>query len=235
MRDKKGVIWISAVIYVMIVVVVMVIVLEAGLPLIKGLNERNAFNRIRDTVVSLDKQIQQIASEGQGSQRVIPIEITDGEFSIKDQRLRWKLETETKIVESKSRVQLGNLIIASDVDVQSKEVGGFFIVENSRLSINFSKIGSPTSHVPINTSDIINSLYYKDNNVVAGGTFTFYVNDSSSISGTGYTKMEDIGTGLTTATLRAHVNNTAMKYDLVITLDSKADFFRANIENFKKK
>ena len=69
-KDKKGVIWISAVIYVMVAVVVMVVVLEAGLPLIKSLSERNAFNKIRDTLLVIDKQIQQIASEGQGSQRI---------------------------------------------------------------------------------------------------------------------------------------------------------------------
>ena len=74
--NKKGVIWVSTVIYVMIAIVVMVIVLEAGLPLIKGITEKSAFNKIRDTLVLLDKQIQQVASEGQGSQRVIPIEIT---------------------------------------------------------------------------------------------------------------------------------------------------------------
>jgi len=235
MNDKKGAIWISAVIYVMIAVIVMVLVLEAGLPLIKGLTEKNAFNKIRNTVVALDRQIQQIASEGQGSQRVIPIEITDGELTVKDQKLRWKLETDTKIVESKSRVELGNLVIASDVDVTAAEVDNYFIVENSRIKVNFSKIGSSTNFSDINTSGIINNVFYKDNHVTTDGTFTFFVNDSSSLSGTGYTRLEDKGTSLTTAAVRAHINNSAMQYDILITLDSKADFFRANIENFRQK
>src|SRR3989338_10457272 len=105
LSGRKGAIWISAVLYVLIAVVMMVIVLEAGLPLIKSLNEKSAFTRIRDTLVGLDKQIQQVASEGQGSQRIIPLEITDGEFRIEQQKIRWKLETDSKIVESKTRIE----------------------------------------------------------------------------------------------------------------------------------
>src|SRR3989338_7604199 len=116
-RQRKGAIWISAVIYVMIAVVVLVIVLEGGLPLIKGLNEKNAFTKVQNILVSLDKQIQQIASEGQGSQRVVPLEITDGELKIEDQKLRWKLETASKLIEPNTRVEQGNLVIATGVDV----------------------------------------------------------------------------------------------------------------------
>lgn len=235
MAGKKGAIWISAVIYVMIAVVVMVIVLEAGLPLIKGLSERSAFTKIRETLSGLDSQIRQIASEGQGSQRVVPIEVFDGEFKVEDQKVRWKLETENKIVEPNSRVALGNLVIASNVDVDAREVGSFFVVENSRIRVNFSRVGSPSAFEPINTSQIVNSIYYKDNNAQSAGVFTFFVNNSNSLSGNGYTSLENSGTGLTSASVRAHVNNSAMSYDIVLSLDSKADFFRAGIENFNKK
>ncbi|MAG16140.1 hypothetical protein CMO88_03700 [Candidatus Woesearchaeota archaeon] len=233
--NKKGVIWVSTVIYVMIAIVVMVIVLEAGLPLIKGITEKSAFNKIRDTLVLLDKQIQQVASEGQGSQRVIPIEITDGELSVKNQKLRWKLETGTQLIDSRTRTELGNLVIASGVDVDAELVADYFIVQNSRIKINFSKIGSSSNFTRINTSTIINNIFFKDSNVQTNGTFTFFVNDSSSINGTGYTSLEDEGTSLTSASVKAHVNNSLVEYDLILTLDSKTDFFRAAIENYKQK
>jgi len=234
-HNKKGVIWISAVIYVMVAVVVMVIALEAGLPLIENLTDRNAFSKIRDTMVGIDKQVQQIASEGQGSQRVIPLEIIDGELSVEDQKLRWKLETESKLVESQTRVKLGNLVIASDVDVTAQIVGDYFIVENSRIKINFSRIGEKTNFTDINTSALVNKVLFKDSDAETTGTFTFFINDSNSIIGNGYTVLEDTGSGLTSATVRAHLNNSAMEYDIVMTLDSKADFFKAGIENFEKK
>lgn len=235
MYDKKGVVWISVVIYVMISLVVMVIVLEAGLPLLEGIADRNAFNKIKDTLVGLDKQIQQVASEGQGSRRIIPLEITDGEFKVEDQKIRWKLETSNKLVEPHTRIDLGNLIIASDVDVTASVVADYFILENSRIIINLSKIGSSSNFTDINTSGIVNRVFFKDNDAETTGTFTFYVNDSNSITGNGYTVLENKGSGLTSATVRAHVNNSDMQYDLVLTLDSKADFFKATIENFEQK
>lgn len=233
--NRKGAIWISAVIYVMIAVVVMVIVLEAGLPLIKGLNEKSAFTRIKDTLVGIDRQVQQVASEGQGSQRIIPLEINDGEFRVEDQKIRWKLETDSKVVEPKTRIELGNLIIASGVDVTASSINDYFIVENSRIRVNFSKIGSPSNFSSINTSGIINNILFKDSSAQTAGTFTFFVNDSNSLSGNGYTELGSSGSGLTSASVRAHVNNSAMSYDIVMTLDSKADFLRATIENFGRK
>ena len=235
MTNKKGAVWVSAVIYVMIAVVVMVIVLEAGLPLIEGLTERNAFNKIRDTLVSVDKQIQQVASEGQGSQRVIPLEIFDGELKIQDEKLRWKLETDSKLVEPNSRVELGNLIISSDVDVTAATEDSFFVIQNSRIKVNFSNVGSASSFQTINTSAIVNSITFKETGEASSGTFTFFVNDSDSQNGNGYTILEKTGSGLTSASVRAHINNTAMSYDIVLAVDSKADFFRASIENFNKK
>ncbi len=235
LSSRKGAIWISAVLYVLIAVVIMVIVLEAGLPLIKSLNEKSSFTRIRDTLVGLDRQIQQVASEGQGSQRIIPLEVTDGEFRIEQQKIRWKLETDSKIVEPKTRIELGNLVVASGVDVTASNVGDFFIVENSRIRANFSRIGSASNYSSINTSAIINNVIFKDSSAQTAGTFTFFVNDSNSLAGNGYTSLEDAGSGLTSASVRAHVNNSAMAYDIVLTLDSKADFLRAAIENFARK
>ncbi|MBI2136950.1 hypothetical protein HYU12_00345 [Candidatus Woesearchaeota archaeon] len=234
-KQRKGAIWVSAVIYVMIAVVVLAIVLEGGLPLIKGLNEKNAFTKVQNLLVSLDKQIQQIASEGQGSQRVIPLEITDGELKIEDQKLRWKLETESKLIEPNTRVEQGNLVIATGVDVTATTEGNFFIIENSRIKANFSKIGTSDNYSAINTSGIINSIYYKDSSATTNGTFTFFINDSSSITGNGYTKLEQTGSGLTSASLKAHINNSNMEYNLLLTLDSKADFLQVAVRNFQKK
>ncbi len=232
---KKGAIWVSAVIYVMIAVIVMVIVLETGLPLIKSMSERSAFNKIRETLVNLDSQIIQIASEGQGSQRVVPVEVFDGEVKFEEQKVRWRLETKNRLVEQNSRVELGNVVIASDVDVDARVEENFFIVENSLIRINFSRIGSVESYADINTSRIINNIYFKGSNAKSNGSFTFFVNNSNSITGNGYTNLENTGIGLTSAAVRAHVNNSAMSYDIVLRLDSKADFFRASIENYNKK
>jgi hypothetical protein len=235
MQARKGVIWVSAVIYVLIAVVVMIIVLEAGLPLIAGLNEQSAFNKISDSLVSLDRQIQSVASEGQGSQRVLPLEVSDGEVLFTDNKLRWKLETANKIVEPRSRVELGNIVIASDVDVSAAERGSFYILENAHLIVNITANGTASNYSALDTTQLVQYIHYKDNNARTTGTFSFFVNDSTSAIGTGYTALEKSGTGLTSASVKTHVNNSAMEYDLYIILDSKADFIRASVRNFRQK
>ena len=90
-------------------------------------------------------------------------------------------------------------------------------------------------YLNINTSQLINYIAFKDSNAQTNGTFTFFVNDSSSITGNGYTELKNTGSGLTAATVLAHINNSAMEYDLELTLESKADFLRAALLNFVKK
>ncbi len=233
---KKGEIWISVVIYVLVVVVVLVLVLEAGLPILNRARDQSSYTRVKDTMTALDQHIIDIANEGQGSQRVIPIEVPTGELRVIDNKLRWKLETNSKILEPRTRIDEGNLVIAADVDVTGKEFPNFYTLENSRILINFTKFGSSSNWTSINTTRLINYVYFKDQTAKTAGVFKFLVlNNESSVNGTGYTGIVDKGTSLTTGTVVAHVNTTAYEYDLKIALDSKADFFRASIENFRAK
>ncbi|MBI2141110.1 hypothetical protein HYU16_01665 [Candidatus Woesearchaeota archaeon] len=234
--DKKGAIWVSAVIYVLIGVIVLTVVIEAGIPFIKGLQERSHVSRARNTFSALDQQIQDVAKEGQGSQRIIPLEVSEGTVKVEDNKLRWKIETTSKVLEPRTRVELGNLVVASDVDVSAADESGFHIIQNSRILANFTKFGSKTSFSSINTSSLLNYIEFKDTGSKTTGTFTFFINqNASSVSGTGYTELLQTGTGLASATLKAHVNSTIYEYDLLLSLDSKADFLRGQIENFRVK
>ncbi len=235
-RNRKGEIWVSAVIYVLVGVIVLTIVIQAGIPLIKKLQERNSVNQARNTFTALDQQIQEIAKEGQGSQRVVPLDISEGTVKVEDSKLRWKIETSSKIIEPKTRVELGNLIIASDVDVSAVDYPSSYIIQNSRVLVNFTKFGSQSNQTTVNTSALINYVTFKDTGASTAGTFTFFINqDPSTTNGTGYNELLQSGTGLASVTLTTHVNSTIYDYDLLLSLDSKADFLRATIENFKVK
>jgi hypothetical protein len=232
--NKKGDIWISAVLYVMIAVAITVIVLEAGLPALRGLREKNAFASIKDSAIALDKNILDIASEGQGSQRVIPVDVTDGEIRFENDQLRWKLETESKVIEPRTRQEQGNLIIASDVDVSCSETASYDVMQNSYILANFSRYGSETNWTVIDSSALLNSVEFKDSNVRTSGVFSFTLN-SSSQPANGYTELETIGTGITSGVFKAHMNTTSFEYDLVFLLESKADFIKVSIENLVTK
>lgn len=229
---RRAEIWISAVIYVLVTVAVLVLVLEAGIPLLNSMRERAAYARAKETFANLDKQIEEVAREGQGSQRVISLEVPRGEVTVEGQKLRWKLETDNKILEPRTKVDLGNLKVLADVDSAAAETGGFFIAENSRILVNFSKLGSESNWTAMNTSRIINYVKFKQDNSQTNITFNFYINGTQSTgNGTGYTALLETGTGLATATLRAHVNSSSFEYDLLLHLDSKADFLRTELKN----
>src|SRR3989338_5439554 len=236
MLGKRGAIWVSAVIYVLIGVVVLTIVIEAGIPLIRSLQERGNVNRARNTFTAIDGQIVEVAREGQGSQRVVPLEVSEGTVKVEDGRLRWKIETTSKVMEPRTRVDLGNLVIASDVDVSASDHVSSHILQNSRVLVNFTRFGSSANHSAINTSSLINYVQFKDTGAVTSGTFTFFINQNASTTyGTGYTELLQAATGLTSATLKAFVNSTLYEYSILLTLDSKADFIRAEIEDFRVK
>ena len=235
-RSKKGAIWVSAVIYVLVGIIVLTIVIEAGIPFIKSLQERSNVNRARNTFSSLDQQIQDVAKEGQGSQRIIPLEVSEGSVKVEDGKLRWKIETNSKVLEPRTRIELGNLVIASDVDVSAADFTNYHVLQNSRILVNFSRYGSKGNPASINTSSIINYIRFKDTGSQTTGAFTFFIDqNASSTNGTGYTELQQTGSGLASATLKAYVNSTVYEYDLLLTLDSKADFLRAQIENFRVK
>jgi len=233
---KKAQIWISAVLYTLIAVAIMVIVLEAGIPIIKGLKEKSAFERSRDVMAALDQQIEDVASEGQGSQRVVPIDINFGKVDISNQMLRWKIETESEVVSPKTVTEMGNLVISSDIDVAAFEYTDYYIIENSKIWVNFSKNGTESSWKAINASQMINAIKFKGNNIFISGTFEFYINESTtSNTGTGYTKLMQSGYNLAAATLKAHINATKFEYDMEFRVDSKADFIKISLKNVKVK
>ncbi len=222
--------------YVLLVITLILLVLEAGLPLLNRARDKSTFTRVKDTMASLDQHVSEISSEGQGSQRVIPLDVPDGEVEVADNKLRWKLETDSKLLEPQSRIDQGNIVVSADVDVTAREYPSSYIIENSIILMNITRYGSEDNWTSVNTSTLINYVKNKEKGSTAGGTFKFLLqNNESSTNGTGYTKLQEKGSSLTSAKITTHVNSTAYEYDLKITLDSKADFFRASIENFRVK
>lgn len=233
---RKAEIWISVVIYVLIVIVIMVIVLEAGIPKLNNLRDKSTLSRVKDTMAAIDQHIVDIANEGQGSQRVVPIDVPKGTVDVQDNKLRWKVETDSKIVEPRTRTDQGNLIVATSLDVTVKEFPDSYTMENSKILINLTKYGSQDNWTSINTSSLVNYVQSKKEGSQTIGVFKFLLqNNESSGVGTGYTKPVEKGSSLTTGIITAHVNTTSYEYNLKISLDSDADFFRASIADFRTK
>ena len=235
MRNKKSQVWVSAVLYTMVAAVSIAFILQAGLPLVEGMRDRSVFNKMKNQMLVLDQYIEQVASEGRGSQRFVPFEIAQGNMLIDDTGLRWEMETRTRIVEPRSSYRLGNLMISANSDVTSREFSDHYVLENSHIRVTFLKNGTSDEFVELDTSNLITEITIKENNLTISPEFNFMVaDDPDSTTGMGYTTLSRTGVLLGSASFIAHMETSAFSYELHITLDGEADFIRTEVKNFRQ-
>lgn len=82
MINKKGDIWVSAVLYFGLGMIVIAILLAAGLPVINKLRDKNIEIQTKTIFHTLDQNIREVLSGGPGTQRVVTLNIKKGEFSV---------------------------------------------------------------------------------------------------------------------------------------------------------
>lgn len=228
--NRQAQVWVSAVLYILIISIALVLVLNVGIPLMDHMKDKTAYTRTRDTMLSLDQHIEDVTSEGEGSQRIVAVEIKEGELNMEDGSLSWEFKTDSDIIEPRSKIEYGNLVVSSDIDVIAKEYDTFYTLENSYLLVNISMFNS----TPGNTSDLINSVYFKPNDVTIPGNFSFQIGtDADTATGIITTSLVPPGnnTALDFATVVVQVNASGITYDLELSLESQADFITTRITN----
>ena len=236
-KTKKGQIWVSAVLYLLIGSIVIILILQAGLPIIKKSKDKSVFTKTQDTFISLDNVIVDLIDSGTGSQRVVPFEIHEGKVNLANDRLTWEMESDTKIIEPGTDIVIGNIKITSDIDVDAWDLDDIFVLENSHIRVNISKIGNSTHPVSFKTEDIITGFYSTDTGSELGGVFNFTLaNNPATASGDGYTELMPPGnnTDIAFAKVLVHMySDSGNDYTMELSLDSRADFIAVNILNFK--
>lgn len=215
--------------YILIAAIAVVLILDAGVPLLQEMRDKSTFAKTRDTMLSLDQHIKDVASEGEGSQRVIPLEVRDGYFRVENNMIEWELESEARLLEPRSKLDYGNLIISSNIDVDSYDYGGYYLLENAYIRVNISAMTNSTN----TTSNLITSVFLKSSNKTIPGNFTFMIGeDESTASGVLSTSLTPQGNNTNTdfASVIVSVDST-IDYELVLTLESQADFITSRIRN----
>jgi hypothetical protein len=239
-KNRKGEIWVSAIIYTMVAVLALVIIMNTGIPLLTELKDRSVFEKVKGIMLDLDMKITEIANQGEGSQATLSFEIRDGEMKFRDNKIIWEIETKSEIVSPRTSTKLGNLIISSNANVRTYQMADYYVMEteikNDTFRVVANRLGSKTNPVYFNTSQIIENISF--NGVDMPGTFTFNLNGNmSSAAGVGYIEMLPGGnhTNVGKARIVAHMDTNFSQYDLVFVLNSYADFVAVNIKNVKIK
>jgi type II secretory pathway pseudopilin PulG len=232
----KGQIWVSAILYILVVTVVLVIVLNAGVPVLRDLQDKSVFTKQKNAFLSLNQQINDISEEGIGSQRVVPIEIEKGNLELKDGALKWNLRTDANILESGQQIELGNLYISSNADVSATSYANNYTLENTYMRIAFHKCEDQDT-CTFNHSCLMmdNQPVFKDpesdSEIAAANQFQFDFGAGSSWNYSGYSTLEDSGSSLGAARVLYYINNTNSSYYTVVefTLESNRDFLQVKI------
>ncbi|MFH1133787.1 MAG: hypothetical protein V1735_04800 [Nanoarchaeota archaeon] len=233
--SAKGEVWVSVLLYFLIMAIVVALLLGTGRPILDRMRDRSVFLQMKDSFSAIDKQVEDVASEGPGSQRVIPLDVRKGKLILEDGKLIWEMETTAKLMEPRSKLDFGNMVISSDIDVSVNETPMHYLMENSYLQANISKYGNRTGAASINTSQLINWVEHLASNTTITGTFGFKVaDDETTRTGTGWTELVPANaTNVGSASVVVHMSTANYRYDLRISLDSKADFLSATVENLE--
>ena len=245
-KCKNAQIWISSILYILIVIAVMVIVLEVGTPILNNLKDRAAFEDMKSNSQVIDSYIKTVASEGPGSQRIIPLDIKKGKLYVNNDKLIWELPVTSRVLEPRTRIDFGNLAFVglssnSTVSAYESEDNCYYIIENGILRVNLTVFGNKTKNnencsTDINTSKIVNSVYSIKEGRYLNGKLNFFLSpDKSTQIGTGYSELDNSGDLLGSAFVIYHINSSNYDYTFEIGLESSTDFLVTKLDDFKKK
>ena len=126
--DKRGAIWVSAVLYMALGIIIISMVLAAGLPAVEKLKDRYTLIQTKDLMLTLDENIRTVFHEGPGSQRVVRLKIDRGVLEIDDfdpgdsesNSILWTFSTSVLISEPDKEIEEGNLkIVTSSTAVEN--------------------------------------------------------------------------------------------------------------------
>jgi len=229
----KAIALISAVIFIGLTLAVAVIVYNAGMPVVLRMQHAAAVEKMKGVFSEMDKMIEDVASEGNGSKRTVDLRFDIGTFSVNgsSDNLRWDFDSETIIASPRTSTAFGNVVFGSKLDTSAYE-GDYLgtqalILENEHIRAYFRKIGSPSSPQAYSTNQLLLAVYQKDLNqwMPFQSLDIGLDNSGSSKTGIGYTILEQAGTDLPYATVSAYMSSSYANYFLNFTLESGEDFF----------
>ncbi len=236
-KQRKAQVWIPAVVYILTIAIIVALIFSAGLPHLRKSQDQAVLEKTENKMVLLDNEIRELASQAEGSQKVIPMDV-QGKLAVDGaEGLVWELETSTNILEGRTTVEQGEVKISSGKDVEVREKPNSFVLANSVLEANISKIGSATNYTNYTTDQLVKEIKFLANNQSLGGNFNFSLAGyANSTKGNGYTELiSSVNTSLDKATVKAYLNSSCCTYEIFFSLESKADFLRVKVLNVEMK
>ena len=229
---------ISAIVFIAITLSVVAIVYQTGMPLIEKMQQAAALERMSSGFSEIDALIQDVAREGNGSRRTLDLRVDMGRQLVDAQNdmLFWRLDTENMILVPRTADFFGNMIVGSNLGSSAYEEDyqgtPAYVLENDHLRVYVRKIGAPESHADFDTDNLLMGVYQKDLDQwlpIHSMEITIN-NDPLSVSGSGYTLLENTGEFLPYGRVNVYMDSGWGEYYLNMTLGTGADFIQVEAQ-----
>ncbi len=225
----KAVSMVAAVVFIAITISAMALIYQSGVPIIQRMQSSASLDRMASSFSELDSTIQRVASEGNGSRRVLDFDTGEGRLSIDtdNDNIEWQLDAEYAVIRPRSARFLGNVAYGSNLEASLEEVTyqsqQAHLLENDHLMVYLRRLPTDQTY-SIHT--LLMDIYQKDiNEFLPMSSLNISLDgDPSSTSGTGRTEAERLGQNLPHATVTAFMDSTYADYSVDFTLESGADF-----------
>ena len=201
---------------------------------IKKIQALGAFDSGMDAMVRIKDAIDTLSTEG-GS-RIVNVNIPDGEivFSPGDNSVYFSSPAMVEGMPRGYRKNINGLIVTSGSDVSSSSDSSSIVLRNSMIEATFSKLGSESSHVPINAGTIISSVMVRKNGKKVHPDLKIFIGGLDESSGTGYVYPVTTGPGLNFGRVVAKVFSQHYNYTIIYTLPSGSDYIDVKIRDIKQ-
>lgn len=234
----KGVSLIMGVLMIAIMISATAVVYQVGYPVVEKMQCAALTSKMQSTFVKLDQVLQEAASGGRGSKRLINLKIDEGKLTIDTANdiIYWDHKCAAPVISPRSSQRYGNIVIGVGLDSMAYSgtctIGGTvydsYVLENAHIKACFKQIGSSSSHDSYQTSDVLLGVYQKDTaQWIPLESMTITIDgNSSSKTGSGYTKITQTGDNLPYGEVVAYLESDYQNidYNIHFILESGADF-----------
>jgi len=229
----KGIGLLAGVLFLAFIIAATAIIYTAGIPIIQNLQCASTVEKMKTSFIDLDKVIQEVSSEGEGSKRVLTLNIDEGRLYVSgdNDTIYWTHECSAPVISPRTFQTFGNVVVGANMETSAYEDQckgqAALILENEYLKVCIKKIGSPGNKASYFMNQTVIGIYNKDLGLwLPMKSFEITLDsDPTSASGQGYTTLERSGYHLPYGEITAYMESDyGIDYSIKFVLESGEDF-----------
>lgn len=234
--------FVSKVIVLAIILVSMAIIINNLNPIIDESRDVQKIDDAKRIMQIIDSVTNQLSIESTGAQRALSINLPQDArfiFSGSENRIKIRID-DIDVLSSTGRIQEENVVIqgggalsAYEADIDN-DGDTDLVLENPAVLFAVHKLGSESSHVAVDTANIISLVRNKRQNVDMVPKSSVMINEKNLSSyGTGYTRLS-LSDNVQSASIIVHMNSAAnITYNAIFTLSSNLDFVELRVQDIE--